>query len=170
MLYHFLVPLARDHIIFNVFRYLTFRSLMAMISALLISLVIGPWIIERLRSAQQGGETIRVDTPERHRALKKGTPTMGGLIILAAILGSTILWANLENHYVWVALLAIAGFGAIGGVDDLMKLRTRRGLSARAKLGLQIVWSLGLLMIVFWQRSATNWEPVLAIPFLKGWL
>ena len=77
MLYHLLVPLAKDHIVFNVFRYLTFRSLMALISALVISLVIGPWIIRRLRELQHGGETIREDTPERHR-LKKGTPTMGG--------------------------------------------------------------------------------------------
>src|ERR1051326_921812 len=110
MLYYFLVPLAKDHIVFNVFRYLTFRSFMALISALVISLVIGPWIISRLRERQQGGETIREDTPERHRT-KRGTPTMGGIIILAAILASTILWANLRNRYVWVVVLATLGFG-----------------------------------------------------------
>src|SRR5713226_2637461 len=129
MLYHLLVPFARDHIVFNVFRYLTFRSLMA-----LISLVIGPSIIRRLRERQQGGETIREDTPERHRS-KKGTPTMGGLVILGALLGSTLLWANLRNRYVWVVLAATAGFALIGAVDDLAKLRRHKGLSARAKMG-----------------------------------
>src|ERR1700741_4418905 len=113
MLYHLLVPLARDHIVFNVFRYLTFRSLMALISAFVISLVIGPWLIERLRAWQHGGETIREDTPERHR-LKRGTPSMGGLIILGALLGSTLLWVNLVNRYVWVVVLATAGFALIG--------------------------------------------------------
>src|SRR5438477_981798 len=116
MLYYFLVPLAKDHIVFNVFRYLTFRSFMALISALVISLVIGPWIIEKLRQTQHGGDTIREDTPERHRT-KQGTPTMGGLIILVAILVSTILWANLRNRYVWVVVLATVGFGLIGVWD-----------------------------------------------------
>src|SRR5713101_9187266 len=127
MLYLFLVPLAKDHIVFNVFRYLTFRSFMALISALVISLVIGPYIIRRLRERQQGGETIREDTPERHRS-KKGTPTMGGLVILGALLGSTLLWANLKNRYVWVVLLATAGFGLIGFWDDARKVRKRKGI------------------------------------------
>src|SRR5687767_12275304 len=168
MLYHLLVPLARDHIVFNVFRYLTFRSFMALISALVISLVVGPWMIARLRAWQHGGDTIREDTPERHRT-KKGTPTMGGLVILAAILGSTLLWVNLTNRYVWVAILATAGFGMIGLLDDLKKLRTRKGLTARSKFGLQVLLSLALVQIVFWQAPA-NWTPLLAIPFLKGWL
>src|ERR1044071_3488560 len=118
MFYYLLVPLARDHIIFNVFRYLTFRSLMALISAFVISLVIGPYIIRKLRERQHGGETIREDTPERHRS-KQGTPTMGGVVILCALLGSTLLWANLRNRYVGVVLLATAGFALIGAVDDL---------------------------------------------------
>jgi phospho-N-acetylmuramoyl-pentapeptide-transferase len=169
MLYHLLVPLARDHIVFNVFRYLTFRSLMALISALVISLVIGPWIIRRLRELQHGGETIREDTPERHR-LKKGTPTMGGVVILGALLGSTLLWANLRNRYVWVVLLATAGFALIGALDDVTKLRRHKGISARAKLGLQAVLTLGVLQVVYWQPAANAWAPTLAIPFLKGWL
>ena len=169
MLYHFLVPLAKDHIIFNVFRYLTFRSFMALITALVISLVVGPWLIRRLKAMQHGGETIREDTPERHRKTKKGTPTMGGVIILLAILGSTVLWANLGNRYVWVAMLAIAGFGLIGRWDDWTKVRTKRGIPARVKLLAQVVLTLGLLQIVFWQPSE-SWLPVLASPFLKGWL
>ena len=169
MLYYFLVPLARDHILFNVFRYLTFRSFMALISALVISLVIGPWIISRLREKQHGGETIREDTPERHRT-KKGTPTMGGIIIVTAIVFSTLMWANLSNRYVWVVVLATLGFGLIGVWDDLVKLRTRKGVSARAKFGLQIGLALILVQIVFWQPPQNGWAPVLAIPFLKGWL
>src|SRR6266581_8758230 len=153
MLYYFLVPLARDHIVFNVFRYLTFRSFMALISALVLSLLIGPWLIERLRNLQHGAETIREDTPERHRT-KKGTPTMGGLLILASMLGATLLWANLGNRYVWVAVLATAGFGAIGVWDDAKKVRTKKGLPARTKFSLQLLLALAVLQIVFWQSAA----------------
>jgi phospho-N-acetylmuramoyl-pentapeptide-transferase len=168
MLYHFLVPLAKDHIVFNVFRYVTFRSFMALISGLVISLVIGPWLIRRLRAMQHGAETIREDTPERHRG-KRGTPTMGGVIILTAILGSTLLWANLLNRYVWVVMLSTAGFGLIGMWDDWSKIKKRRGLSARMKFLLQAILTLLLLQIVFWQPRA-DFQPVLAIPFFKGWL
>src|SRR5499426_3018063 len=145
MLYYFLVPLAKDHIIFNVFRYLTFRSFMALISAFIISLLVGPWLIRRLRVAQHGGEAIREDTPERHRT-KKGTPTMGGVVILAT-----------------------AGFGLIGVWDDMTKLRTRKGLPSRVKFGAQVVVALAVLQLVYWQPPSA-WLPVLAIPFFKGWL
>lgn len=169
MLYHLLVPLARDHILFNVFRYLTFRSLMALISALLISLLIGPMVIRFLRARQHGGNTVREDTPARH-STKKGTPTMGGLVILAALLVSTLLWANLMNRYVWVVVLATAGFGLIGLWDDALKVRRRKGLTMRAKFGLQLALAFALVQIVFWQPESNHWAPVLAIPFLKGWL
>ena len=168
MLYYFLVPLAKDHIVFNVFRYLTFRSFMALISAFIISLVVGPWIIRRLRIAQHGGETIREDTPERHRS-KKGTPTMGGVVILTAILTTTLLWANLSNRYVWVVILATAGFGLIGVWDDATKLRTRKGLATRVKFLAQLVVAFAVLQLIFWQ-PASVWAPTLAIPFFKGWL
>jgi len=168
MLYYFLVPLAKDHIVFNVFRYLTFRSFMALISAFIISLVIGPWLIRRLRVLQHGGETIREDTPERHRT-KKGTPTMGGIVILTAIIATTLLWANLGNRYVWVVILATAGFGLIGVWDDMTKLRTRKGLPMRVKLGAQLVLSFAVLQLLFWQPPSA-WQTMLAIPFFKGWL
>src|SRR5207245_10132142 len=113
MLYHFLVPLAKDHILFNVFRYLTFRSFMALISGLVISLVIGPPLIQKLRELQHGGETIREDTPERHRT-KKGTPTMGGIVIITAILSTTLLWANLGYRFVCGAMLGTLGFCIVG--------------------------------------------------------
>src|SRR3989449_11685682 len=168
MLYHLLVPLAKDHILFNVFRYLTFRSFMALITGLVISLLIGPPLIQKLRELQHGGETIREDTPERHRT-KKGTPTMGGIVILTAILATTLLWANLGNRYGWVVMLATAGFGLIGVWDDLTKLRTRKGLATRVKFSAQLVLSLGIVQLVFWQAPSA-WLPVLAIPFFKGWL
>jgi phospho-N-acetylmuramoyl-pentapeptide-transferase len=168
MLYYLLVPLAKDHIVFNVFRYLTFRSFMALISAFIISLVVGPWVIRRLRIAQHGGETIREDTPERHRS-KKGTPTMGGVVILTAILTTTLLWANLSNRYVWVVILSTAGFGLIGVWDDATKLRTRKGLPTRAKFIAQLVVAFAVLQLIFWQ-PASVWAPTLAIPFFKGWL
>ena len=168
MLYHLLVPLARDHIVFNVFRYITFRAAMATVTALIISFVLGPWLIRRLRQMQQGGETIREDTPERHRA-KAGTPTMGGLVILAAILGTTLLWANLRNRYVWTVILATTGLGGIGFLDDWRKLRTRKGVSARQKLGAQILL-VGLILagLFFW--PVDGFTTGLAIPFFKGWL
>src|SRR5690349_5404098 len=168
MLYYFLVPLAKDHIVFNVFRYLTFRSFMALITAFIISLVVGPWIIRRLRLSQYGAETIREDTPERHRT-KKGTPTMGGIVILTAILVTTLLWANLANRYMWVAILATAGFGLIGIWDDATKLRRRKGLPTRVKFVAQLVVAFAVLQLIFWQ-PASVWAPVLAIPFFKGWL
>src|SRR5206468_1589373 len=167
MLYHLLVPLAKDHILFNVFRYLTFRSVMALISALVISLLIGPPLIQKLKEWQHGGETIREDTPERHRA-KKGTPTMGGLVILAALIGSTLLWANLRNRYVWVVVLATAGFGLIGFWDDARKVKKRKGLTARTKFLMQLLLALGVLQIILWQPAANGWTPLLPIPFLKG--
>jgi phospho-N-acetylmuramoyl-pentapeptide-transferase len=117
---------------------------------------------------QQGGSTIREDTPDRHRT-KQGTPTMGGVVILTGILSATLLWANLTNRYVWVVMLATTGFGLIGMVDDWLKVRRRRGLTARMKLGLQVLLSLAVLQIVFWQPPSV-WAPVLAIPFFKGWL
>ena len=168
MLYHLLVPLAKAHIVFNVFRYLTVRSAMAFIFAFVLSLVFGPWLIRKLRELQKGGETIREDTPARHRS-KAGTPSMGGILILGALLVSTLLWANLRNRYVWVIVTATAGFGLIGLWDDYTKLVTRRGIPARVKFGAQILLVFILLEYLYW-FPADGFTTVLAIPFLKGWL
>src|SRR5260370_41895231 len=113
MLYYLLVPLAKDHILFYVFRYLPVRSVMALTSAFIISLVVGPWLIRRLRVLQHGGEAVREGTPERHPT-KKGTPTVGGVGILTAVIPTTPLWAKLGNRDVWGALLAAPGFGLVG--------------------------------------------------------
>ncbi len=168
MLYELLVPLAKYHTAFNVFRYITFRTAMATVTALVISFILGPWLINRLREMQHGGSSVREDTPERHRA-KAGTPTMGGIGILVAILVSTLLWANLRNRYVWVLILATAGLGLIGLKDDWKKLKTRRGISAREKFGAQILL-VGLLMawLYFWPPDGFTTSVV--IPFFKGWL
>ena len=168
MLYDLLVPLAKDSILFNVFRYITFRTAMATVTAIVISFVLGPWLIGRLRALQRGGETIREDTPERHRS-KAGTPTMGGLVILAALLISTLLWTNLHNRYVWILILATAGFAVIGLLDDWRKLKTRKGISAKQKFGAQILLVTALMgWLYLWPPD--GFTTGLAIPFFKGWL
>ncbi len=105
MLFNFLAPLSEDFIIFNLFRYLTFRSGGAVLTALTISFILGPRIISWLKSKQGEGQPIREDGPEGHLLTKKGTPTMGGFLILIAITISTLLWADLKNGYVWAVLL-----------------------------------------------------------------
>jgi phospho-N-acetylmuramoyl-pentapeptide-transferase len=168
MLYHLLVPLAKEHIAFNVFRYITFRTAMATVTALVISFVLGPWLIERLRALQRGSSMLREDTPERHQ-IKAGTPSMGGLVVLAALLGSTLLWASLRNRYVWVLVVGTAGLGLIGLWDDWSKLRTRKGIPARKKFGAQILL-VGLLMASLQLLPPEGFTTGLAIPFFKGWL
>lgn len=168
MLYYLLVPFAKEHIAFNVFRYITFRTAMATVTALVLSFVLGPWLVGKLRALQAGGETIREDTPERHRA-KAGTPTMGGILILVAILSSTLLWANLKNRYVWVVVLVTAGLGLIGFLDDARKLRTRKGLSIKQKFGAQLLL-VGALLLFLYLFPAEGFSTRLAIPFFKGWL
>ena len=168
MLFNLLVPLADDYIIFNLFRYLTFRTGGAVMTALLISFVFGATIINWLKTAQNGNTPVREDVPEGH--LKKvGTPTMGGFLILLAISVSTLLWADLRNGYVWVVLLVTMGFGAIGFADDYLKLAGYRskGLPGRVKLILEIIIA---MIAAYWVMTIT---PVplsdsLVIPFFKN--
>ena len=168
MFYHLLVPFAKEHIFFNVFRYITFRAAMATVTALVLSFVLGPWVVRKLRARQAGGETIRADTPERHRA-KAGTPTMGGILILVAVLASTLLWANLKNRYVWMIVLITAGLGLIGLLDDIRKLRTKKGLSTKQKFGAQVLLVAALLLSLY-LFPVDGFSTRLAIPFFKGWL
>src|SRR3990172_421177 len=167
MLYHLLVPLAKYHIIFNVFRFITFRAAMATLTAMLISFLLGPWLIRKLRSLSVG-ETIRTDGPARHQS-KAGTPTMGGLLILLAILGSTLLWANLQNRYVWIIVVTTAGLGAIGFADDYEKLTRKRGIGAGRKFGAQILLVLGVLLYLY-LTPPDGFATKVAFPFFKGWL
>ena len=131
--------LARDVRAFNVFGYLTLRAVLACMTALIISFVIGPRMIDWL-TRMKIGQSVRDDGPQTHLA-KAGTPTMGGALILVAILITTLLWGDLENRFVWAVLVVTAGFGAIGWVDDYRKVvhRNPKGLSARAKLAWQSV-------------------------------
>jgi phospho-N-acetylmuramoyl-pentapeptide-transferase len=168
MLYHLLVPFAKEHIVFNVFRYITFRAAMATVTALVLSFVVGPWLVRKLRALQAGRVTLRQDTPERHRA-KAGTPSMGGLLILLAVLASTLAWANLKNRYVWMIVAITAGLGLIGLADDWLKLRRGRGIVAGSKFGAQVLLVAGVLLWLY-LLPVDGFSTRLAIPFFKGWL
>ncbi len=139
MIFNLLAPLAEEFILFNLFRYLTFRAGAACMTALFLALFFGPMIIRYLRATQNGGQPIREDGPQSHLVTKKGTPTMGGVLILFALTVSTLLWADLRNGYVWAVLLVTLGFGALGFADDWLKVtkRNTRGVSGRRKLLVQ---------------------------------
>src|SRR5437868_10368112 len=141
MLYQLLAPLADQFTPFNLFRYITFRSGGAVVTALVIAFVAGPRMILWLRSKQAEGQPIRLDGPESHLIRKKGTPTMGGFLILLALSVSTLLWADLGNGYVWVVLFVTVSYGGIGFFDDYKKLtrRSSSGLSGKTKLAAEIV-------------------------------
>src|SRR5690606_19765197 len=141
MLYNLLVPLADDFQLFNLFRYLTFRTGAAVITALVISFLVGPALIAWLRKKQRHGQPIRADGPESHLQTKQGTPTMGGMLLLLALSISTLLWADLGTPYVWIVFSVTISFGAIGFYDDFLKLtrRSHHGLSGKGKLLAQFV-------------------------------
>ena len=171
MLYNLLSPLADDFSIFNLFRYLTFRTGGAVMTALIISFVLGGPLIRWLKSQQGEGQPIREDGPESHPLTKKGTPTMGGLLILVAITTATMLWADLTNRYVWAVMVVTLGFGAIGFADDYLKLsrRSSNGLPGKVKLIGEIAIAGGA---AWWVMSIT--DPAiatgLAIPLIKNLL
>jgi phospho-N-acetylmuramoyl-pentapeptide-transferase len=153
----------------NLLRYLTFRSGAACLTALVLSFWLGPRTIRWLKSVQRGGQPIREDGPERHLIEKKGTPTMGGVLILAACTISTLIWDDLHNGYVWAVLFCTLAYGAVGFADDYMKLSRRnpKGISARAKLVVQI--AVGMIAAI-WIASLTR-APLgteLAVPVFKG--
>ena len=167
MLYHLLYPLNEIYSVFNVFRYISFRSIYAVVTALVVALLMGPWLIEYLKS-RQIGEKIREDGPEQHH-IKAGTPTMGGVMIIVALVTPTLLWADLTNIYIWVALLSILLFGAIGLYDDYQKLTgSRHGLSGRAKLLLQFISAGVITSIIYISQSGDPIITTVAIPFLKN--
>ncbi len=167
MLSDILVPLSDQYQIFNLFNYITFRTGGAVLTALLFSLILGKPFIIWLRSRQAGGQPIRDDGPDTHFA-KKGTPTMGGLLILSSLVISSILWVPLANPYLWPVLAVIVSFGSIGLVDDLMKLskNSSRGLSGKRKLFLQLVVCIFVSM-VFVELSPQELRYSVAVPFFK---
>ncbi len=164
MLYHLLYPLHEQIPLFNVFRYITFRAAGAIVTALLLSLFLGPWFIRTLRRLSVG-QNIREVGPQAHQ-VKAGTPTMGGLLILFAVLVPTLLWATLDNPYIWVVVVVTLAFGLIGFADDYLKLRRRKnlGLTARAKFLLQVLVAAGLGAFLLW---LPGFEPIVYFPFFK---
>ena len=155
----------------NVFRYITFRTGGAMVTGALVVFMFGPWIIDHLRLAQGKGQPIRADGPPTHLVTKKGTPTMGGLMILAGLLVATLLWANLRNPYVWIVLGVTLGFGFVGFYDDYLKVtkQTDAGFSARTRLAVEgLIALLACVLIVWFSRDQT--ATALAIPFLKEFM
>ena len=168
MLYQLLYPLHATFKAFNVFRYITFRTAMAILTALVVSLILGPWLIRRLQHFQIGQE-IREDGPATHH-VKRGTPTMGGLLVVAAVVPTTILWADLRNGFVWIAIFAMSGFGAIGFWDDYVKIAKKRslGLTARGKFGFQIGLSLAIGAVLYWMSYEGMFKTQLVFPFVKS--
>jgi phospho-N-acetylmuramoyl-pentapeptide-transferase len=168
MLYNLLAPLAEDFGFFNLFRYLTFRTGGAIMTSLLISFLLGPMIIRMLKTRQKTGQPIRSDGPQSHLSSKVGTPTMGGVLILFGVASSTLLWADTANHYVWVVLLVTMGFGAVGFVDDFLKVTRQHhsGLRGTVKLGLEVLIAVGA---VVWIGSLLpdGLVNTLATPFFK---
>ncbi len=159
-LFHYFSP-------FRLFQFNTFRTAFASLTALFLSILLGPWLITKLREFQIG-QYIREEGPASHRK-KAGTPTMGGLLIVISVIASTLLWANLRNPYVWIAMLGMVGFGAIGFYDDYTKVRKMRnlGLTARMKILLQVLVALiiGFILLLLHARGAYSTN--MNVPFFK---
>jgi phospho-N-acetylmuramoyl-pentapeptide-transferase len=152
---------------FRIFRYLTFRTAFSSLTALFIGLFVGPMIIKMLREFQIG-QYIREEGPKQHQK-KAGTPTMGGVLITISILVPTLLWADLSNHFVWIAVLSTLAFAGIGFADDYLKIAHRRnlGLTGRAKMGLQILTSVVVAIVLVGLQGAGLYSTRLIVPFVK---
>ena len=164
MLYHLLYPLSGDFSIFNVFRYITFRSVWALLTALIITILVGPYFIRMLRRLKFG-QYIHEDV--KAHLEKAGTPTMGGVLIAFSLCVSVLLWADLSNPYVWLTLLVFLGFGAVGFADDYLKIirKNNKGISAKTKFAGQVVVALVGLGILF---TLPAYSTELAVPFFKN--
>jgi len=164
MLYHLLYPLHTVISVLNVFRYITFRTIYASLTAFFICFFVGPWVIRKL-SGLQVGQYIRDDGPQSHLG-KAGTPTMGGVLIVGSVALSTLLWSDLSNPFVWIALLVLTGFALIGFADDyLMQIKKQsKGLSVRGKLMLQTVLALIAGVLIY---ATPNFSTEVTVPFFK---
>lgn len=171
MFHYFLVPLADQFTALNVFRYITFRSGGAIMTALLLAFLMGTSTIDWLRVRQGKGQPIRKEGPQRHIVEKQGTPTMGGVLILVPAVVATLLWADLTNPYVWITLMVTIGFGLLGFADDYLKVtkRSSDGVSGRGKLAVQFTIAFVASGLMMWLE-----EPALsgglAVPFIKSLL
>jgi phospho-N-acetylmuramoyl-pentapeptide-transferase len=176
MLYTLLFPLAKDIILFNVFKYITFRAFGAAITGIVLSMILGPWYIQKMKSLQIG-QSIRNDGPQSHLS-KKGTPTMGGGLILLCIGFSTLLWADLSNLYIWTVLFVTFATGLVGWMDDYKKvvLKNSKGISGKQKLFWQTLISIAALVIISKIPEHREVFTTLRFPFFKdltlnlGWL
>ena len=170
MLYYLLYPLSPYIGVLNVTRYITFRTAAASLTALLLSLVLGPWMIRKLREFQIG-QVIRQEGPQTHRT-KAGTPTMGGLLILVSAIVPTLLWADLSNPYIWIAVLSTTAFGAVGFLDDYLKItrRSHHGLRPRQKMMFQVLIALGvgLSLMALAASNPPMYNTRLIFPFFKN--
>ncbi|MCL5745597.1 MAG: phospho-N-acetylmuramoyl-pentapeptide-transferase, partial [Acidobacteria bacterium] len=153
---------------FRVFRYVTFRTAFASLTALFLCVVLGPWLIAKLRQFQIG-QHIREEGPKSHQK-KAGTPTMGGVLIIISIVIPTLLWADLRYPYVWVAMLSLIGYGIIGFLDDYAKVIKRRnlGLTGRAKLLLQVLLAVAFASVLLVMQSYGMFSATMNVPFLKS--
>src|SRR5574338_508078 len=158
--------MARHFTALHLFQYITFRAIMAALTALSLSLLCGPWLINRL-AALKAGQVVRSDGPQTH-LVKAGTPTMGGVMILLSVAVATLLWADLHNRYVWVVLGVLLSFGAIGFYDDYRKLvlKDSRGLASRWKYFWQSVFGLGAALFLF-KTAQLPAETALYVPLFK---
>ena len=170
MLYFLLVPLKKYFFFFNVFRYITVRTALAGLTALFLSFLLGPWMIKKLRKYQIG-EEIREEGPSTHYT-KKGTPTMGGLLIIGATLIPTLLWGNLGNIYLWIAIFSILSFGFIGFIDDYLKYKKKKsqGLIIRTKLIFQTIIAITIGLFLIHLSKLDLFDLRLSFPFFKEWL
>lgn len=170
MLYYLLVPLKEYFIFFNVFRYITVRTALAGITALLITLILGPWLIKILKKYQIG-EEIRPDGPESHLE-KRGTPSMGGILIIGATIIPALLWGDLSNTYVRLAMATMLLFGLLGFWDDFLKLIEKKslGLIIRRKLLFQIILSGIIALIIIYLGRTGEFSLHLHFPFFKKWI
>ena len=169
MLFHLLYPLHDSFKILNVFRYITFRTALATLTALLISLALGPRLIDKLREFQIG-QQIRPEGPLSHQT-KKGTPTMGGLLIMIAVALPSLLWADLTNTFVWMVLVSTLLYGVIGFADDYLKITRKRslGLTARQKFAAQFAVALLLGLALLWMTRLDLYSTQFSLPFFKKW-
>jgi len=169
MLYSLLYSLHDWFSPLNVFRYITFRTSLAVLSAIVLSLILGPWIINRLKKLSMT-QQIRDDGPKTHMG-KAGTPTMGGLIIILCLLLSVFMWGDLKNIYIWTMIVSLIGFGGIGLIDDYLKIikKNHKGLRAYQKFGMQMTLAL-LIGIFLYMNPKDPYADVLSIPFFKKWL
>ena len=168
LLYIFYHLLQRYFHALNVFRYITVRTALASLTALLITLVLGPWTIRRLRDLQIG-QFIREEGPKSHQS-KAGTPTMGGVLIVASTVIPTLLWGDLENVYVWLAVFTMLAFGAIGFIDDYRKVVKKRnlGLTGKRKFALQCLASIGVALALLSLTAGGSYSTQLSVPFFKN--